>query len=69
VTPAQELHAAAAKLREVAPALGGFYSKLADPVADWLDSWTGIDLYEAGSLPEDARHALTIARAVLGTTP
>jgi hypothetical protein len=36
-------------------------------LADWLDSWTGIDLYEAGSLPEDARHALAVARAINGT--
>lgn len=38
-------------------------------LADWLGSWTGIDLYEAGSLPEDARHALTIARVILGDQP
>jgi hypothetical protein len=36
-------------------------------LADWLDSWTGIDLYEAGPLPEDARHALAVARAINGT--
>ena len=34
-------------------------------LADWLDSWTGIDLYEAGPLPEDARHALAVARAIV----
>ena len=36
-------------------------------LADWLESWTGIDLYEAGSLPEDARHALAVARAINAT--
>lgn len=35
-------------------------------IASWLDSWTGIDLYEAGSLPEDAKHALAVARAING---
>jgi len=38
-------------------------------LAQWLDSWTGIDLYEAGSLPEDARHALAVARAITGSQP
>lgn len=33
-------------------------------LAAWLDSWTGIDLYEAGSLPEDAKHALAVARQI-----
>lgn len=38
-------------------------------LAAWLESWTGIDLYEAGSLPEDARHALAVARTINGTAP
>ncbi|WP_333743536.1 hypothetical protein [Streptomyces ardesiacus] len=38
-------------------------------LAHWLESWTGIDLYEAGSLPEDARHALAVARQINGTAP
>lgn len=33
-------------------------------LAAWLESWTGIDLYEAGSLPEDAKHALAVARQI-----
>lgn len=33
-------------------------------LADWLESWTGIDLYEAGALPEDAKHALAVARQI-----
>lgn len=36
-------------------------------LAKWLESWTGIDLYEAGSLPEDLRHALAVARAINGS--
>ncbi|MFD9781912.1 hypothetical protein ACFWZS_33925 [[Kitasatospora] papulosa] len=37
-------------------------------VAAWLESWTGVDLSEHGPMPEDAQHALTVARRVLGTT-
>ncbi|WP_432053693.1 hypothetical protein [Streptomyces sp. bgisy022] len=33
-------------------------------LAAWLESWTSIDLYEAGSLPEDAKHALAVARQI-----
>ncbi|MPY47095.1 hypothetical protein [Streptomyces acidicola] len=33
-------------------------------LADWLDSWTGIELREDAALPEDARHALAVARAI-----
>ncbi|WP_416477047.1 hypothetical protein [Streptomyces sp. LKA04] len=40
-----------------------------EALADWLESWDGIDLYEAGSLPEDARHALAMARQINGTAP
>ncbi|MEV0994615.1 hypothetical protein [Nonomuraea sp. NPDC050202] len=42
---------------------------LAEPLASWLDSWTGIDLREDGPLPEDVEHALRIARVINGTTP
>ncbi|MDQ0694272.1 hypothetical protein [Streptomyces sp. W4I9-2] len=37
-------------------------------VARWLESWTGVDLSEHGSMPEDAQHALAVARQLLGTT-
>jgi hypothetical protein len=33
-------------------------------LARWLDSWTGIDLREDAAMPEDARHALAVARAI-----
>ncbi|CAL9664316.1 hypothetical protein SUDANB1_07132 [Streptomyces sp. enrichment culture] len=36
-------------------------------LASWLESWTGIEMYEAHALPEDARHALAVARAINGT--
>ncbi|WP_017602226.1 hypothetical protein [Nocardiopsis lucentensis] len=35
-------------------------------VADWLDSWDGVDLDPHGPLPTDYEHALNIARALLG---
>ncbi|WP_432091059.1 hypothetical protein [Streptomyces sp. NRRL F-5630] len=38
-------------------------------LAAWLESWTGIDLREDAALPEDARHALAVARQILGGTP
>lgn len=49
----------------------GEYAAAMDPtvglaLAAWLDSWTGIDLSEGGPLPEDARHALAVARAING---
>ncbi|MER5613259.1 hypothetical protein [Streptomyces sp. NPDC002215] len=110
-TPADELHAAARKLRSAASALGsapgisddwiaegttvsqGRYPDTGEPVypvaeaaspqcatlialmhpgvglalADWLDSWIGVDLSEHGPMPEDARHALAVARQILGT--
>ncbi|NDZ63592.1 hypothetical protein [Streptomyces cyaneofuscatus] len=37
-------------------------------VAGWLESWAGIDLSEHGPMPEDAQHALAVARQLLGTT-
>lgn len=37
-------------------------------VGRWLESWTGIDLAEDGPMPEDAQHALAVARQILGTT-
>ncbi|MFH8336931.1 hypothetical protein [Streptomyces sp. AM6-12] len=48
----------------------GDYAAAMDPtvglaLAGWLDSWTGIDLRDDGPLPEDAQHALTVARAIL----
>ncbi len=33
-------------------------------LADWLWSWVGIDFREDAALPEDAQHALAIARAI-----
>ncbi|MGW3492090.1 hypothetical protein [Streptomyces sp. NPDC001054] len=35
-------------------------------LADWLESWTDIELAEDAALPEDARHALLVARQILG---
>ena len=38
-------------------------------VARWLKSWVDVDLSEAGPMPEDAQHALAVARQILGTAP
>ena len=46
------------------PYIAAMHPGVGAALADWLESWTGIDLYEAGSLPEDAKHALAVARAV-----
>ncbi|MFD3741082.1 hypothetical protein [Streptomyces sp. NPDC058629] len=51
----------------------GRYIALMDPgvglaVARWLESWAGVDLSEHGPMPEDAQHALAVARQLLGTT-
>ncbi|MFI7890936.1 hypothetical protein ACIFUY_06685 [Streptomyces sp. CACIS-1.16CA] len=37
-------------------------------VARWLASWAGVDLSEHGPMPEDAQHALAVARQLLGTS-
>ncbi|MEU3220004.1 hypothetical protein [Streptomyces sp. NPDC006971] len=74
-TPDAELRAAITLLR-TAPFTGARTMTAAtaallrarEPIADWLDSWTGVDLSEHGPMPEDARHALAVARQILGTT-
>ncbi|MEU0625012.1 hypothetical protein ABZ329_29645 [Streptomyces rubiginosohelvolus] len=38
------------------------------PVARWLESWAGVDLSEYGPMPEDAQHAVAVARQLLGTS-
>ncbi|MFD6375388.1 hypothetical protein ACFWFS_00480 [Streptomyces albidoflavus] len=37
-------------------------------LAAWLESWTGIEVAEDGPLVEELRHALTVARQILGST-
>ncbi|MFJ9420743.1 hypothetical protein [Streptomyces sp. NPDC101249] len=38
-------------------------------LADWLNSWTGIDLREDAALPADAQHALAVARQINRSQP
>ena len=74
MTPADEITEAVKTLRS-GVFIGVRYStstvaallRARGPLANWLDSWTGIDLREDAALPEDAQHALAVARAVLGT--
>ncbi len=71
-TPAEEIRAAAAKLRPSSPAVAAHTSAVritpavAEALAKWLDSWGVIDLREHAAMQEDARHALVIARAING---
>ncbi|MGW8326512.1 hypothetical protein ACWGLE_01250 [Streptomyces sp. NPDC055897] len=38
-------------------------------LADWLDSWSGIEVREDAAMPEDLRHALAVARKINGSQP
>lgn len=39
---------------------------LADPVADWLETWSSVDFREDGPMAEDFTHALRIVRVING---
>ena len=81
-TPADELRAAATKLRDDRNCDGYtvdcnsrellgmirilLNSRLA--LADWLESLNGIDLTEHGAMSEEITHALAVARAINGQT-
>lgn len=73
MTPADEINAAAQTLRTATfrgamtatPAVAALV-RAREPLASWLDSWTGIELREDAALPEDAQHALATARAING---
>jgi hypothetical protein len=41
--------------------------QLADPVADWLESWQGVHLSVGGPMSQDYEHALKIVRIVNGS--
>jgi hypothetical protein len=62
-------YVADAETPEHAAYIAAMHPGVGEALAAWLDSWTGIDLYEAGALPEDARHALAVARAINGGAP
>ena len=76
MTPAAELTAAADTLRTAAfrgamtatPAVAALI-RAREPLAAWMESWTGIDLREDAALPEDAQHALAVARAINAKQP
>ncbi|MEU4577478.1 hypothetical protein [Nonomuraea sp. NPDC023979] len=63
MSPEQEIAQAAAKLREQPN------RPMDRPLADWLESWSGVPFTESGPLPDDLQHALAIARAVNGDRP
>lgn len=74
LSPAMALLADAARLLRTVPSVGAFTTHLSiaalfaarEPIADWLESWIDVDIDEDGPAPEDFRHAMRIARAVLG---
>lgn len=39
---------------------------LAEPLAAWLESWDGVAFNERGPMADDLKHALNVARAILG---
>lgn len=76
MTPADELTAAAEKLRTArftgaltaTPAVAALIAAR-EPIAKWLTSWAPIEIREDGPLPEDAALALATARAINGSQP
>ncbi|MFD3999904.1 ParB N-terminal domain-containing protein [Streptomyces rubiginosohelvolus] len=57
-----------AETRECAELIALMHPGVGSAVARWLESWSGVDLSEHGPMPEDAQHALAVARQLLGTT-
>ena len=68
MTPADEITAAVKTLRS-SHTTAADLARLRVPVTRWLESWTGIDFREDAALPEDAQHALAVARALNGGQP
>ncbi|MFI7656028.1 hypothetical protein ACIBX9_25445 [Streptomyces albidoflavus] len=50
------------------PYIAAMHPGVGKALATWLESWTGIEVAEDGPLPDDLRHALTVARQILGST-
>ncbi|WP_405184225.1 hypothetical protein [Streptomyces albidoflavus] len=48
--------------------IAAMHPGVGNALAAWLESWTGIEVAEDGPLAEDLRHALTVARQILGST-
>ncbi|MFE9317868.1 hypothetical protein ACFYNV_22615 [Streptomyces albidoflavus] len=48
--------------------IAAMHPGVGNALAAWLESWTGIEAAEDGPLPDDLRHALTVARQILGST-
>ncbi|WP_328313123.1 hypothetical protein OG432_24590 [Streptomyces sp. NBC_00442] len=75
-SPVADLTAAAQKLRSTrfvgamtaTPAIAGLVAAR-EPLANWLDSWTDIEVREDAAMPEDLRHALAVARLINGSQP
>ncbi|MGW9584700.1 hypothetical protein ACWIGB_05445 [Streptomyces albidoflavus] len=48
--------------------IAAMHPGVGNALAAWLESWTGIEVAEDGPLVEELRHALTVARQILGST-
>jgi hypothetical protein len=73
-TLADEFQAAVDALRQAAerartggPSEERLIRLLADPVADWLESWQGVHLSVDGPMSQDYEHALKIVHIVNGS--
>ncbi|NEB92413.1 hypothetical protein [Streptomyces bauhiniae] len=49
----------------IADYIAAMHPGVGNALAKWLDSWTGLEIREDAAMPEDARHALAVARAFL----
>ncbi|HEX5569291.1 MAG TPA: hypothetical protein VFY14_20635 [Streptomyces sp.] len=48
----------------IAPYIVAMHPGVGAALADWLDSLTGIEFSEHGSMPDEFAHALAVARAI-----
>ncbi|MEU3386313.1 hypothetical protein [Streptomyces albidoflavus] len=48
--------------------IAAMHPGVGNALAAWLESWTGIEVAEDGPLAEELRHALAVARQILGST-
>jgi len=44
--------------------IAAMHPGVGDLIAKWLTTWVGIDFRDDAALPEDAQHAIAIARAI-----
>lgn len=57
-------YVADAETREHAAYIAAMHPGVGTALADWLDTWDGLELREHSAMSEDAEHALKIARLI-----